>query len=50
MTAINTLLAQDALVIYVPRNVNVTRPLPIVNVLQSLKARMAKAGVAVRTI
>lgn len=47
VTAINTLLAQDALIIYVPRNVSVTKPLQIVNVLQSLRARMANRRVLI---
>lgn len=35
LTALNTMLAQDGLVIYVPRNVKVERTIQIVNILRS---------------
>ena len=35
VTALNTMLAQDALLIYVPHNVKVARPLQVINILKS---------------
>lgn len=41
VTALNTLLVQDGMVIYVPKGVQVSKPVQVVNVLESLRPRMA---------
>lgn len=41
LTALNTLLAQDGLFMYIPRGVNPERPVQLVNVLQSTMPLMA---------
>lgn len=41
VTALNTLLVQDGMVIYAPKGVQVTKPIQVVNVLESLRPRMA---------
>ncbi|SFG03963.1 Fe-S cluster assembly protein SufD [Prevotella sp. KH2C16] len=47
LTALNTMLAQDGLVVYVPRNVKVERTIQIVNILRSDVDLMANRRVLI---
>ena len=46
ITALNTMLAQDGLYVYVPRNVRIERPIQVINILKSPFAAAVSAGAA----